>query len=76
MANPTGTKVTRKVTRFPKGNYKAFTIARFKGPGGLWVMRTLTIRGKRVLSVQEDVEDLWSIKMGRVENALEMEHQS
>lgn len=46
------------------GKYNAFTVLRKKG--GLYVVRRLEIEKGRVLSIEENVEDLFGSQMGKI----------
>ena len=50
--------------------YIAFAILK-KSEGSLYILRTMTIVDNQVVSIEDDEADLFAIKMGRMELAIE-----
>lgn len=56
----------------PKNTAVRFTAyGLFKGPEGMWIMRTMEMEGTRVLSHRDNEPDIRAIQVGKIAMAME-----
>jgi hypothetical protein len=59
----------------PDGEFKAYAVLRKPGTGGLWILRTMTIKDGRVVKCEDNVEDMFVIQCARIEDRVSMDNQ-